>query len=348
MNQHKILVTGAAGFIGFHSCQHLLKEGWKIIGIDNLNHYYDVKLKLDRLEQLKTYKNFEFHKVDILEREKVFNLFRTNKISHVLHLAAQAGVRYSIENPYAYVDSNVTGFLNILEACRYFPVYHLVYASSSSVYGGNKKIPFAEFDRVDTPLSIYAATKKSNELFAYAYASLCNIPTTGLRFFTVYGEWGRPDMALFMFTKNILEGKPIQVFNSGKMMRDFTYVEDIVQGIIKLLNKPYIPKPAGNNGAKKISYQLFNIGNNKPVELERFIEIIENSLGKKAVKEYLPMQKGDVWATYADIDNLAKYSGFHPYTDIEEGIGRFIKWYLSYYKVELAPTGYKKVDQAAG
>ena len=333
----KILVTGAAGFIGFHLAKKLCDSDWNVIGLDNLNSYYDVKLKNDRLNQLLPYSNFKFYKLDLIEREAIKKLFKEEKFDYVVNLAAQAGVRYSLENPYSYIDSNLSGFLNILEGCRHDPVKHLIYASSSSVYGANTKMPFSVHDNVDHPVSLYAATKKANELMAHTYSNLYKIPTTGLRFFTVYGPWGRPDMALFIFTKNIAEGKPIDVYNNGKMRRDFTFIDDIVDGIIKLI--PSISESNPNwNGHEPDSatsfapYKLFNIGNNQPVELLRFIEVIEDKLGKKAIKNFLPIQPGDVPATYADVDDLVNTVGFKPNTPIEDGVSKFVEWFKDYYK----------------
>jgi len=334
----KILITGVAGFIGFHLAKRLLDEGEDVVGIDNLNSYYDVNLKLARLEQLKVYNNFKFFKIDLVKREKVLKLFDEEGFDIVVHLAAQAGVRYSLENPYSYIDSNIVGFINILEGCRQSKIKHLVFASSSSVYGANTKMPFSTKDNVDHPISLYAATKKSNELMAHVYSALFNIPTTGLRFFTVYGPWGRPDMALFKFTKNILEGKPIDVYNYGKMKRDFTYIDDVVEGVILLMKK--IPQPDINWSSKNPNpassfapYKIYNIGNNRPVELLEFIEILEKCLGKKAIKNLLPLQPGDVPETYADIEDLEKEIAFKPSTPIEVGIERFVKWYRWYYNV---------------
>jgi len=334
----KILVTGAAGFIGFHLAKKLCESDWNVIGLDNLNNYYDVKLKNDRLNILLPYSNFKFHKLDLVDRGSIKKIFEEQKFDYVVNLAAQAGVRYSLENPYAYVDSNLSGFLNILEGCRHNPIKHLIYASSSSVYGANTKMPFSVHDNVDHPVSLYAATKKANELMAHTYSNLYKIPTTGLRFFTVYGPWGRPDMALFIFTKRIAEGKPIDVYNNGKMRRDFTYIDDIVDGIIKLI--PSIPKPNPNwNGDDPDSatsfapYRLYNIGNNQPVELLRFIEIIEEKLGKKAIKNFMPIQPGDVPATYANVDDLIDAVGFKPNTPIEKGISKFVEWFKNCYKI---------------
>ena len=333
----KILVTGAAGFIGFHLAKKLCDSDWNVIGLDNLNSYYDVKLKNDRLNQLLPYSNFKFYKLDLIEREAIKKLFKEEKFDYVVNLAAQAGVRYSLENAYSYIDSNLSGFLNILEGCRHDPVKHLIYASSSSVYGANTKMPFSVHDNVDHPVSLYAATKKANELMAHTYSNLYKIPTTGLRFFTVYGPWGRPDMALFIFTKNIAEGKPIDVYNNGKMRRDFTFIDDIVDGIIKLI--PSISESNPNwNGYEPDSatsfapYKLFNIGNNQPVELLRFIEVIEDKLGKKAIKNFLPIQPGDIPATYANVDDLVNAVGFKPNTPIEDGVSKFVEWFKDYYK----------------
>ncbi|MBI5893090.1 MAG: NAD-dependent epimerase [Deltaproteobacteria bacterium] len=330
------LVTGAAGFIGFHLCKRLIREGYEVIGIDNVNDYYDINLKTARLKQIEGGQNFSFIKMDIADREAMTQLFSNKGFDIVVHLAAQAGVRYSIKNPYAYIDSNIVGFMNILEGCRHSKVKHLVFASSSSVYGANTKMPFSVHHNVDHPVSLYAATKKANELMAHTYSSLYNLPCTGIRFFTVYGPWGRPDMAYFMFTKAILEGKPIDVFNYGKMKRDFTYIDDIVDGIARVIAKIPEPNPHwdSNNPDSATSYapyKLYNIGNNNPVELIRFIEILEDCLGKKADKKLLPMQLGDVPATYADIDDLSRDVGFKPITSIEEGIKTFVEWYKRYY-----------------
>jgi UDP-glucuronate 4-epimerase len=337
----KILITGAAGFIGFHLSKYLLEtKEYKVIGIDNINDYYSTKLKEDRLEILKKYENFDFYKIDLKEKEKIDELFEKEKFDYVVNLAAQAGVRYSITNPYAYVDSNLIGFVNILEACRNNPVKHLLYASSSSVYGGNKIVPFSTDHNVDHPVSLYAATKKSNELMAHAYSHLYKIPTTGLRFFTVYGPWGRPDMAYFSFTKNIMEGKPIKVFNHGKMERDFTYIDDIVEAMYKLINK--IPKENKDWDEKKDSisesfapYKIYNIGNNSPVPLMEFINILEEKIGKKAEKIYLDMQPGDVLRTYADTSDLEKEINFKPSTKLADGLERFVEWYKEYYGIKL-------------
>lgn len=333
----KVLVTGAAGFIGFHLAKRLCHDGYIVVGIDNMNDYYDPRLKESRLDVLKKLESFSFHKIDLLEKERIDQLFEEEKFQYVVNLAAQAGVRYSLVNPYAYIDANVTGFLNILEACRHYPVEHLVYASSSSVYGANTKMPFSVHHNVDHPVSLYAATKKSNELMAHTYSNLYNIPTTGLRFFTVYGPYGRPDMALFLFTKAILEGKPIDVYNRGEMKRDFTYVDDIVEGISKLL--PHIAKPnpewdgmQPDSASSFAPYALYNIGNNNPVKLMDFIEAIEEALGKKAEKNLMPIQDGDVPATFADVDDLIDDVGFKPATPLSEGIQKFVDWYREYYK----------------
>ncbi|BCC14776.1 TPA: NAD-dependent epimerase [Bacillus cereus] len=318
------LITGAAGFIGMHLSKQLLEMGCKVIGYDNLNDYYEVSLKERRLNILNQYEKFTFHKADLTDKEYLERLFVESEINIVINLAAQAGVRYSIENPDAYIQSNVVGFLNILEMCRHHKVEHLLYASSSSVYGANKKIPFSTEDQVDNPVSLYAATKKSNELMAHTYSHLYNVPTTGLRFFTVYGPYGRPDMAYFSFTKAITEGKPIKVFNEGDMYRDFTYIDDIVDGIIKLLES----SPVLNN--KELPYKVYNIGNNKPVKLLDFIQAIESAVGKKAIKEYYPMQPGDVYQTYADVSDLINDVGFKPDTPIQEGINKFVEWFGTY------------------
>lgn len=335
----KILVTGAAGFIGFHLSNRLLAEGYGVTGLDNLNDYYDVNLKQARLDILMKNSDFRFVKANLTDRQVVDETFRDRKFDYVVHLAAQAGVRYSLQNPYAYLDSNLHGFLNILEACRHHRPEHLIYASTSSVYGANTKQPFSVHDNVDHPISLYAATKKANELMAHTYAALYNIPTTGLRFFTVYGPWGRPDMALFLFTKAILEGKAIDVYNYGRMKRDFTYIDDIVEGLVRLL--PRIPQPDKNwsgmhpdPATSFAPYRLYNIGNNKPVELMRFIEVLEEKLGRKAEKNFLPIQDGDVPETYADVNDLMRDTGFKPSTSIEEGIGKFVDWYKSFYGIK--------------
>ncbi|MGP5174109.1 MULTISPECIES: NAD-dependent epimerase [Psychrobacter] len=332
----KILVTGAAGFIGFHLIRALLSDNHFIVGIDNLNAYYEVALKKDRLKILSEYSNkdsFRFITLDLADREAMVHLFAEHSFDIVINLGAQAGVRYSIEKPHEYIDSNVVGFLNVLEGCRHTQVKHLVYASSSSVYGMNIKQPFSTGDRVDYPISLYAATKKSNELMAHTYSHLYNIPTTGLRFFTVYGPYGRPDMAYFSFTKKILAGEQIDVYNNGEMQRDFTYIDDIVEGITRIIDK--IPEPQQSFATTAIApYQIYNIGNNQPVTLRRFITAIESACGKKAKENLLPMQPGDVPATYADIDELTADIGFRPETSIEDGILKFVNWYRAYYLEE--------------
>lgn len=320
------LITGGAGFIGFHLSKSLLEKGARVIGFDNMNEYYDVRLKEDRLAKLYYYDKYTFVKGDLANNADVFQLFQEYRPDIVVNLGAQAGVRYSIDNPSAYMESNMMGFFHILEGCRYFPVEHLVYASSSSVYGGNEKVPFSTEDKVDEPVSLYAATKKSNELMAHAYSKLFAIPVTGLRFFTVYGPFGRPDMAYFKFTKKILAGEPIQVYNRGDMMRDFTYIDDIVQGVENILCNP----PEKNE--KGALYKLYNIGNNKPVKLMDYIETLERCLGVEAKKEYLPMQPGDVYQTYADVTDLMRDYNFKPETSIEEGLQKFVDWYREYYK----------------
>ena len=329
----KVLVTGCAGFIGFHLCQRLLLDGLEVVGLDNLNPYYSVSLKQDRLNRLNAQESFSYYPLDVQDYQSLKDVFQQHNLTRVVHLAAQAGVRYSIENPPAYIDSNIVGFANMLEACCQDQVEHLIYASSSSVYGLNSKIPFSTRDRVDHPISLYAATKKSNELMAHSYSHLYGIPTTGLRFFTVYGPWGRPDMAYFLFANKIIKGEPIQIFNHGQMRRDFTYIDDIVEGIVRVLNHPPKPNPDWNRDPSTSSapYRIYNIGNNQPVELLYFIEVLEEALGKKAIKEMLPMQPGDVPETYADIDDLVREVGFKPGTSIEEGIARFADWYKWYY-----------------
>ncbi len=329
-----ILITGAAGFIGYHLADRLLELGYDIYGIDNLNDYYDVGLKQQRLSQLRKYQNFHFKRLDLGDRQLTAELFQTHDFEVVIHLAAQAGVRYSIEHPHAYLDSNLAGFLNILEGCRHSRIQHLVYASSSSVYGANTKIPFAVEDAVDHPISLYAATKKANELMAHTYSHLYQIPTTGLRFFTVYGPWGRPDMAYFKFAQAIAQGKPIDVYNFGKMQRDFTYIDDIVEGIVRVMQK--IPTGAGDQANSSAPYSLYNIGNNNPVELMQFIEILEQAMGRSAIKNFLPMQPGDVPITYADVDALAEAVGFAPQTPLAVGIENFVRWYYDFYRLSLA------------
>jgi UDP-glucuronate 4-epimerase len=332
----KLLVTGAAGFIGFHTARRLLERGEEVVGLDNLNAYYDPGLKAARLELLQKFAGFRCAKIDISEREAVEDFFRAEKFQRVVHLAAQAGVRYSIVNPHAYVQSNITGFLHVLEGCRHNAVEHLVYASTSSVYGANTRMPFSEQQNVDHPLTLYAATKKSNELMAHSYSSLYGLPTTGLRFFTVYGPWGRPDMALFLFTKNILADEPIDVFNDGHHRRDFTYIDDIVQGIVGAMDHVAAPDPRWDSDApdpatSRAPYRIYNIGNQRPVELLRYIEVLERCLGRRARKNLLPMQSGDVPDTWADAGALARDVGYRPSTDLETGVQRFVEWYRGYY-----------------
>ncbi len=334
----RILITGVAGFIGAALAERLLARGDEIYGIDNLNDYYEVTLKEARLNRLLDKPRFRFKKLDIVDREGIAHLFRGERFHVVMHLAAQAGVRYSIDNPHAYIDANLVGFGNILEGCRHAGVGHLVFASSSSVYGANTKLPFSEHDNVDHPVSLYAATKKANELMAHSYAHLYGLPCTGLRFFTVYGPWGRPDMALFKFTRGILEGRPIPVFNHGRMVRDFTYIDDIVEGVVRVIDRPAHPDPrwSGSQPDSATSYapyRIYNIGNNRPVELMRYIEVLEQCLGKKAKLDLLPMQPGDVPATYADTHDLDRDVGFKPNTPIEVGVARFVEWYKGYYGV---------------
>lgn len=331
------LVTGAAGFIGFHLSKRLLDEGCTVIGLDNLNEYYDVNLKKARLAVLEAHKSFAFILADLEDRQAIEITFRTKSIQVVVNLAAQAGVRYSLENPYSYVGSNIVGFINVLEACRHHRVEHLIYASSSSVYGSNENMPFSTSDTVDHPVSLYAATKKSNELMAHTYSHLYNLPTTGLRFFTVYGPWGRPDMALFLFTKAILNDEPIKVFNYGKMERDFTYIDDIIEGVVRVMANP--PKPNENfdksnpdPSSSYAPYKIYNIGNNKPVQLMEFIEKLERHLGKKAKMEFLPLQDGDVPKTYADVSDLERDVSLTPNISIDYGIKQFVKWYKSFYR----------------
>jgi len=333
------LVTGAAGFIGFHLCKRLLDDGNSVVGIDNLNSYYDVSLKLARLNILQQFSNFNFYKTEIADlpgMEAIFSGHSNLSFDVVINLAAQPGVRYSLKNPHSYISSNIVGFTNILECCRHNNVKHLVFASSSSIYGMNKKIPFSVSDNVDHPVSLYAASKKANELMAHTYAHLYGLPCTGLRFFTAYGPWGRPDMAYFSFTKGIMEGTPIDVFNFGKMKRDFTYIDDIVEGVVRVMNKIPQPNPEWdrNNpdpGSSYAPYKLYNIGNNNPVKLIKFIEILEANIGKKAQKNMLPIQLGDVPATYANVDDLMNDVGFKPSTSLEDGIQRFVEWYREYY-----------------
>ena len=336
----KILVTGAAGFIGFFTAKKLLERGEDVVGLDNFNDYYDVRLKNSRAAILDPYKNFRMARIDLEDRSAMEKLFASEKFDKVVHLAAQAGVRYSIENPHSYISSNIVGTMNILEGCRHHDVEHLVYASSSSVYGANTAMPFSIHQNVDHPLALYGATKKANELMAHTYSNLYELPTTGLRFFTVYGPYGRPDMALFMFTKNIIEGKPIDVFNYGNHRRDFTYVEDIVEGVVRTMDNtaksnaawdPARPDP----GTSKAPYRIYNIGNQSPVELMKYIETIEECVGKKAKKNMLPLQPGDVPDTWADTEDLASDVGYRPSTPIEVGVRRFVDWYVDYYKVDL-------------
>jgi len=334
----KVMITGVAGFIGSNLALKLLARGDSVYGIDNLNDYYDVTLKEARLKRLQPNKGFTFEKLDIADRDSMERLFRREKFDAVMNLAAQAGVRYSIENPHAYVDANLVGFCNILEGCRHSGVKHLVFASSSSVYGANTRMPFSEHDNVDHPVSLYAASKKANELMAHSYAHLYKLPCTGLRFFTVYGPWGRPDMALFKFTKGILAGEPIPVFNEGKMVRDFTYIDDIVEGVVRVIDNTAVPNPAWNGdrpdpATSYVPYRIFNIGNNNPVQLMRYIEVLEQCLGKKAILDLLPMQAGDVPATSANTEALEQAVGFRPDTTVETGIARFVDWYKEYYKV---------------
>ena len=348
----KILVSGSAGFIGFHLTKKLLERGDAVVGIDNINKYYDVNLKYARLAETgidkdavswnkritsTKYPNYNFIRMNLEDKEAIQNLVLNEQFDNICHLAAQAGVRYSLENPYAYIDSNIVGFLNILEAARDNNIKHLVYASSSSVYGGNTKMPLSTADSVDHPISLYAATKKSNELMAHVYSHLFNIPTTGLRFFTVYGPWGRPDMALFLFTKSILENRPIQVFNYGNMTRDFTFIDDIIEGVVKVIDKPAKPTMDANpdpSSSNIAPYKVYNIGNSNPVKLLDYIEAIENELGKKAIKEFLPMQPGDVPYTEADVSDLVRDFGYKPTTKVQDGIREFIKWYKKFYNID--------------
>jgi len=332
----RVLVTGAAGFIGMHVSQDLLNRGDEVVGHDNLNDYYDVNLKLARLAKIQNMKGFTFVQTDLADRPALESCFEEHNFDAVINLAAQAGVRYSLENPHAYVDSNIVGFMNVLECCRHHNIGHLVYASSSSVYGLNSSMPFSIHDNVDHPISLYAASKKANELMAHTYSHLYGLPTTGLRFFTVYGPWGRPDMALFLFTEAIVKGEPIKVFNNGEMLRDFTYIDDIVEGVVRVLDKPATPNTAWQDdnpdpGTSPAPYRLYNIGNNNPVKLLDFIAAIEQALGKQAVKKMMPIQPGDVAATYANIDNLEHDVGYRPDTPIEKGIEQFVAWYQDYY-----------------
>ena len=336
LNYNTVLVTGAAGFIGFHLSKRLLENGCSVTGIDNLNSYYDINLKKARLEMLAPFAKFSFFEIDISDKETIEKIFQSTHFEVVVNLAAQAGVRYSLTNPNAYIDVNISGFLNVLECCRHSNVGHLVFASSSSVYGANTKMPFSVHHNVDHPVSLYAASKKANELMSHTYSYLFELPCTGLRFFTVYGPWGRPDMALFLFTRAILEGRPIQVFNHGKMQRDFTYIDDIIEGIVRVMGNPPEPNPSWSGespdpGTSSAKYKIYNIGNNNPVELMEFIEIIEKALDKKAKKEFLDLQPGDVVATYADINDIKNDFGFSPRTSVETGIKRFVAWFKEYY-----------------
>ncbi|MBV8604184.1 MAG: NAD-dependent epimerase [Pelomonas sp.] len=333
----KVLVTGAAGFIGMHVSQILLARGDEVVGLDNLNDYYDPQLKRDRLARLTGKPGFRFVEMDVADRVGMPALFGRERFDRVVHLAAQAGVRYSLENPHAYIDSNIVGFTNILEGCRHAGVAHLVYASSSSVYGGNTLMPFSEHHSVDHPVSLYAASKKANELMAHTYSHLFRLPTTGLRFFTVYGPWGRPDMALFLFTKAILEGRPIDVFNHGKMVRDFTFIDDIAEGVVRVLDRPATPEPGYDSDKSdpahsNAPYRVFNIGNHQPVQLMAFVEAIERAIGREAVKNFLPLQAGDVPATHADVEELAAWTGLRPATPVADGVARFVAWYRDYFK----------------
>ena len=333
----RTLVTGAAGFIGMHCALRLLDRGDDVIGIDNLNDYYDVSLKQARLAKLSPKENFNFHKIDISDRNAMADLFASEQPGRVIHLAAQAGVRYSLTNPHAYIDANLQGFMNVLEGCRHRQIGHLVYASSSSVYGGNETMPFSEHDNIDHPLSLYAATKKANELMAHTYSHLYNLPTTGLRFFTVYGPWGRPDMALFLFANAMLKGDPIDVFNDGKMVRDFTFIDDIVEGVIRVLDKPATPDATfdalrPDSATSTAPYRVFNIGNGNPTPLMDYIGALETALGVTARKNFMPIQPGDVPATSADTSELGKWVGFQPDTSVVDGVQKFADWYLAYYQ----------------
>lgn len=338
MSDQTILVTGAAGFIGFHVAQKLLQAGRRVVGLDNLNSYYDPKLKEDRLSLLKNNPTFSFVKLDLADRAEMAALFAASRFPVVIHLAAQAGVRYSIDNPHAYVDANLQGFANVLEGCRHNDCRHLLYASSSSVYGANTKLPFSVHDSVDHPISLYAASKKANELMAHAYSHLYRIPSTGLRFFTVYGPWGRPDMAMYLFAKAILDGHPIKLFNHGNMQRDFTYIDDVTEALVRLIDRAPIgqikrPEAAPDPGTSAAPWRVFNVGNNRPEELLKVVSLLEKELGRTAHKDMLPMQLGDVPATYADIDDLVREVGFRPSTSIEEGIARFAAWYRDYHRL---------------
>jgi len=335
----KILVTGCAGFIGFHLCRRLLALGYDVWGLDNLSDYYDPTLKIARLSQISDHPQFRFVRIDLVERQKVAQLFATERFEVVVHMAAQVGVRHSLKDPYAYVDSNLVGFAHVLEGCRHVGVRHLVFASSSSVYGANTRMPFSEHHSADHPVSLYAATKRANELMAHAYAHLYQLPATGLRFFTVYGPWGRPDMALFLFTKAILNGEPIEVFNEGRMQRDFTYIDDIIEGIVRTIGQIPQPNPEWDShhpdpASSSAPFRLYNLGNHQPVELLSLIRILESKLGKKAKLNLMPLQPGDVLTTYANVDDLARDMHFRPQTRLETGIERFVGWYRSYYKVE--------------
>jgi UDP-glucuronate 4-epimerase len=330
MSDQPILVTGAAGFIGFHVARRLLAEGRNVVGLDNLNSYYDPALKQARLDILRADSRFRFVQTDLADRASMSELFEKNRFARVLHLAAQAGVRHSIDHPHAYADANLAGFLNVLEGCRHHGCGHLIYASSSSVYGANTKLPFSVDDRTDHPVSLYAATKKANELMAHSYSHLYSLPTTGLRFFTVYGPWGRPDMAIFLFTKAIVEGTPIKLFNHGRMQRDFTYVDDVAHGMLRLIDR--VPGSAEGKGGDAPA-RIYNIGNNRPEDLMHVVAVLEKELGRAAVKQMLPMQPGDVLATYADIDDLTRDVGFRPQTSIEDGIRAFVAWYRDHYRI---------------
>jgi UDP-glucuronate 4-epimerase len=337
MTDNAILVTGAAGFIGFHVAQRLLSAGRKVVGLDSLNNYYDPKLKEARLDILTRHSDFSFTKLDLADRESMKALFVRHRFGVVIHLAAQAGVRYSLQNPHAYIDANIEGFLNVIEGCRHNDCQHLLFASSSSVYGANTKLPFSVQDNVDHPISLYAASKKANELMAHAYSHLYKIPATGLRFFTVYGPWGRPDMAMFIFAKAILEGKPIRLFNHGNMQRDFTYIDDVAEAVVRLIDHPPQANPAWSGtkpdpATSAAPWKIYNIGNNRPEELLHVVSLLEKEFGRTAIKEMLPMQPGDVPATYADIEDLAREIGFRPATTIEDGIRSFAKWFRDYHK----------------